>query len=103
MGQLLVDEPGGLASRSRVRLSYTSGLLKGRNNTTTIIVQPTTCDMSHRKNYVLARSATLLNLCKRGGMKSSKMRKGRNVSKKVGNHWARGMKNLYFKRMSAKG
>jgi len=53
------------------------------------MVQPTTCDLSHRKIEVLAVSATLLNLCNRGGMKSSKMSKGRNVSKKVGNHWYR--------------
>ena len=30
----LVDEPGRLAPPTRVRLSYTGGLLKGRNNTT---------------------------------------------------------------------
>jgi len=38
------------------------------------------------KNDVLTLSATLLNLCDMGEMKSSKMRKGRNASKKVVNH-----------------
>jgi len=28
-------------------------------------------------------------MCNRGGMKSSKMSKGKNASKKVGNHWFR--------------
>ena len=51
-----------------------------------IILQPTTCDLSHRKNDVWTFSAALLKLCNRGGMKSSKMSQGRNASQKVGNH-----------------
>jgi len=58
--------------------------MKGHNNDTTIMVQTTRCDLSHHKNDILTPSATLLNLCNRGGM-SSKMSKGRNASKKVGN------------------
>jgi len=61
--------------------------MKGRNNPTRNIVQSTRRDLSHRKNDVSTLAATLLNLCNRGGM-SSKMRKGRNASKKVGNQWS---------------
>jgi len=50
-----------------------------------IMVQPTTCDLSDHKNYVLVLLATLLNLCNRGGMKNFKMNKRRNVSKEFGN------------------
>jgi len=45
-----------------------------------------TCHLSHRANDVLTLSATLLNLCHRGGMKSSKLSEGRNASKQVGKH-----------------
>jgi len=55
------------------------------------MVQPTTCDLCNRTNYVLVLSANLLNLCNRGGMKSFTMSKGRNASKKVGNHCSRSL------------
>jgi len=42
------------------------------------------CDLSHRKNDVLTLSNTLLNLCNRGGMKSSKMSKGGPHQKRLG-------------------
>jgi len=58
--------------------------LKERNKATRIILQPTTCDLSRRKNDVLTFSATLLKLCIRGGMKSSKMSQERNAWKRLG-------------------
>jgi len=70
-------------------MSYNNGLLKARNNANKIILQPTTCDLSHHKNCILTFSATLLKLCSRGGMKSSKVSQGRNASEKLGNHCTR--------------
>ena len=43
--------------------------------------------MCQHKNGVITLSATLLTLCNRGAMKICKLCKGRNASKKVGNHW----------------